>query len=73
VLSCAALKPAKNVKMLLPSSEQPVLLRGRIVWARLEPTMPGKPIRYRAGMSFTATDPTAVQSFMTRHASRSSR
>jgi len=73
VLSCASLKPAKNVKMLLPSSEQPVLCRGKIVWARLEPTVPGKPIRYRAGMTFTSTDATAVQSFITRHASRSSR
>ena len=73
VLSCSALKPAKNVKMLLPSSNQPVLCRGRIVWARLEPTMPGKPIRYRAGMTFTGADQAAVQTFMTRHASRPSR
>jgi hypothetical protein len=73
VLSCSALKPAKNVKMLLPSSDQPVLCRGRIVWARLEPTMPGKPIRYRAGMTFTGADQAAVQTFMTRHASRPSR
>jgi hypothetical protein len=73
VLSCASLKPAKNVKMLLPSSEQPVLCRGKIVWARLEPTVPGKPIRYRAGMTFTSTDATAVQSFISRHGSRSSR
>ncbi len=67
VLSCSALKPAKTVKMLLPSSESPVLCRGRIVWARLEPTSPGKPIRYRAGMFFTATDQAAVQSFISRH------
>ena len=67
VLSCAALKPAKTVKMLLPSSESPVLCRGRIVWARLEPTQPGRPIRYRAGMFFTATDQAAVQTFITRH------
>jgi hypothetical protein len=73
VLSCAALKPAKNVKMLLPSSDQPVLCRCRIVWARLEPTMPGKPIRYRAGMTFTAADQAAVQTFITRHASRPAR
>ncbi len=73
VLSCCALKPAKNVKMLLPSSDQPVLCRGRIVWARLEPTMPGKPIRYRAGMSFTGADSSALQTFMARHASRSNR
>ncbi len=73
VLSCSALKPSKNVKVLLPSSEQPVLCRGRIVWARLEPTMPGKPIRYRAGMTFTGADPAAVQSFITRHGSRPSR
>jgi methyl-accepting chemotaxis protein len=70
VLSCSALKPAKNVKMLLPSSDQPVLCRGRIVWARLEPTMPGKPIRYRAGMTFTGADQAAVQTFMSRHSSR---
>ena len=63
VLSCSSLKPDKTVKMLLPSSDSPVLCRGRIVWARLEPTMPGKPIRYRAGMFFTATDQAAVQTF----------
>ena len=73
VLSCSALKPAKTVKMLLPSSDQPVLCKGRIVWARLEPTMPGKPIRYRAGMTFTGADQSAIQTFMTRHGSRSSR
>jgi hypothetical protein len=67
VLSCASLKPEKTVKMLLPSSESPVLCRGRIVWSRLEPTSPGKPIRYRAGMFFTATDQAAVQTFMSRH------
>ena len=67
VLSCAALKPEKTVKMLLPSSESPVLCRGRIVWSRLEPTTPGKPIRYRAGLFFTATDQAAVQTFITRH------
>ena len=70
VLSCASLKPAKTVKMLLPSSDSPVLCRGRIVWARLEPTTPGKPIRYRAGMFFTATDQAAVQTFITRHGAR---
>ena len=67
VLSCSALKPTKTVKMLLPSSDSPVLCRGRIVWARLEPTMPGRPIRYRAGMFFTATDQAAVQTFISRH------
>ena len=71
VLSCSSLKPAKTVKMLLPSSEMPVLCRGKIVWARLEPTTPGKPIRYRAGMFFTATDQAAVQTFITRHGARS--
>jgi hypothetical protein len=72
VLSCAALKPAKTVKMLLPSSDAPVLCRGRIVWARLEPTIPGRPIRYRAGMFFTATDQSAVQTFIARHGARTS-
>jgi len=73
VLSCSALKPAKTVKMLLPSSDSPVLCRGRIVWARLEPTTPGKPIRYRAGMFFTATDQAAVQTFMSRHSAQAAR
>jgi chromosome segregation ATPase len=67
VLSCSALKPAKNIKLLLPSAGEPVLCRGRVVWARIEPPMPGKPIRYRAGVSFTSTDAAAVQSFMARH------
>ena len=70
VLSCSALKPDKTVKMLLPSHDTPVLCRARIVWARLEPTKPGKPIRYRAGMFFTATDQAAVQTFMARHGQR---
>ena len=70
VLSCSSLKPARTVKMLLPSSESPVLCRGRIIWARLEPTSPGKPIRYRAGMFFTTTDQAAVQTFITRHGAR---
>src|SRR5256885_483335 len=73
VLSCSSLKPTRTVKMLLPSTESPVLCRGRIVWARLEPTTPGKPIRYRAGMVFTATDQAAVQTFISRHGSQGAR
>jgi hypothetical protein len=68
VLSQMALKPARAVRMLLPSMESPVLCRGKIAWARLEPAFKGKSFRYRAGLFFTATDEAAVQAFITRHA-----
>ncbi len=68
VLSQTALKPARAVRMLLPSADQPVLCRGKIAWARLEPASKGKSFRYRAGLFFTATDEAAVQAFMIRHA-----
>ena len=71
VLSQTALKPARAVRMLLPSVESPVLCRAKIAWARLEPASKGKSFRYRAGLFFTATDEAAVQAFMIRHANGS--
>jgi hypothetical protein len=68
VLSQTALKPARAVRMILPSMETPVLCRGKIAWARLEPASKGKPFRYRAGLFFTGPDEAAIQAFMTRHA-----
>ena len=73
VLSQTALKPARMIKMLLPSAESPVLCKGKIVWARLEPPSPGKTYRYRAGVFFTAIDASALQTFMTRHGGGSAR
>jgi chromosome segregation ATPase len=68
LLSGTALKPNKQVKLLLPSSEAIILCKGKIVWARFEPPSPGKPVRYRAGMVFSQADVGALQIFINRHA-----
>ena len=69
LLSAIALRPNRSVTLLLPSTDRPVLCKGRIVWARFEPASGrNQSLRYRAGVKFAAADEEAVQGFMTRHA-----
>jgi hypothetical protein len=68
VLSPTALKPNQVVKIQLSSDlAAPVTCTGRIVWTRLEPAGPGRPLSYRAGVRFTAADEQAIESFAALH------
>jgi hypothetical protein len=42
-------------------------LRGKIMWARLEPPSAGRAFCYRAGVFFTSVDEAAVQAFIAHH------
>jgi hypothetical protein len=64
LLSPTALKPNRAVKLTLPVDGNPVLCKGKIVWARLEPASKSRPLAYRAGVCFTTADEAAVEAFL---------
>ena len=39
------------------------------MWVRIEPPSGGQPLRYRAGVAFTAVDDRALEMFLIRYAS----
>ena len=64
ILSPTALKPNRIVKLLIPFDRNPILCKGKIVWARLEPPSAGRPLKYRGGIFFTAVDELGVEAFL---------
>jgi hypothetical protein len=66
ILSPTALKPNRVVKLLLPFDRSPILCKGKIVWARLEPPSAGLPLRYRGGIFFTAADELSIEAFLAK-------
>ena len=65
ILSPTALKPNRLVKLLLPFDEGQILCKGKIVWARLEPSSASQSLRYRGGVFFsTAVEDSAVDAFI---------
>jgi len=70
VISPTTLKPNRVVKIQLPGADGSITCRGKIVWARLEPSDSRPSLRYRAGVCFTTADETAVVAFMASHAGR---
>jgi len=64
LLSPTALKPNRPVKLTLPVNGNPVLCKGKVVWARLEPASKSRPLAYRAGVCFTTADEAAVEAFL---------
>jgi chromosome segregation ATPase len=67
VISHAAMKPNRMVRLQLPGDGTPITCKGRIVWARLE-AGPTSVLHYRAGLVFTAVDEQAVETFLAQHA-----
>jgi hypothetical protein len=51
----------------LESDEIPVSCEGKIMWTRPEPPLEGRPLTYRAGISFTTADEAAVEAFIIRY------
>jgi hypothetical protein len=66
VLCPAAMKPNRMVKLTLPLGDKTVSCKGKVMWARLEPSKGGQ-LWYRAGMSFTTVDEKGVEAFLKRH------
>jgi hypothetical protein len=64
VISPTVLKPNRVVKVRLEKGS--VACKGKVVWARLEPSASGS-LSYRAGVVFTSVDESAVESFMAEH------
>jgi hypothetical protein len=56
------------VTLSLQSDATPLSCQGRIVWAWLEPHSKGRPLRYRAGILFTAVDEAAIEAYIAKHA-----
>jgi hypothetical protein len=67
VISQAALKPNRQVRLQLPADDAPITCKGKVVWARLEAGSAAG-LRYRAGVFFTGADERAVEAFVARHA-----
>jgi hypothetical protein len=70
VISQTTLKPNRVVKIQLPGENGTVTCRGKIVWARVEPSDTRPSLRYRAGVCFTTVDETAVVAFMAANPGR---
>jgi chromosome segregation ATPase len=62
----SALKPNQIVKVQIPSTPQ-ISCAGKVVWTRLEPPADGGLMGYRAGISFTKADATAIEHFLAQH------
>jgi hypothetical protein len=58
------------VKVSLPDTKTAIACTGKVVWARLEPARAGRPLGYRAGLSFTKRDEAAIEAFMVRHGAK---
>jgi len=67
LLSHAALKPNRMVRVQLPGEDNPIICKGKVVWARLE-AGPTSGLRYRAGVFFTGVEERAVEKFLAQHA-----
>ena len=65
VVTAAAMKPNRLVKVLIPSGETTIACKGKVAWARLEPSK-GQML-YRAGIAFTNVDKAALEAFLNLH------
>ena len=66
VILPTVLKPNQRVQMMLSDDAGVVRFSGTVVWAAFEIPAKGDP-RYRVGIEFIDADPSAVESFCTRH------
>jgi hypothetical protein len=68
VISPTVLRPNQRVRMTLVDDYSQVRLDAAIAWSAFElPSL--LPPHYRAGVEFSAADPTALRAFCSRHAS----
>ena len=66
LVSQAALKPNRMVRVQLPAGDNPITCKGKIVWARLEAGSTTG-LRYRAGVFFTGVDERAIEKFLAEY------
>jgi hypothetical protein len=64
VVSPTSLKPNRVVTLQLPSDAGQIECRGKIVWARLDPSFAAGSLWYRAGVCFTGVDVPALEAFL---------
>lgn len=62
ILASASMKPNRLVRLTLPSGDQTMVCKAKIMWSRLEPR--AGQMWYRAGLSFTAVDQIALETFI---------
>lgn len=68
VLASIAMKPNRLVKVALPVGDKTLSLKGKIVWARIEPAQKGGALKYRAGVFFNNPDVNGLEAFLTANA-----
>lgn len=67
IVAQTTLKPNHVVKVQLPAEKKSIACTGKVMWARLEPAAPGRPLCYRAGVRFTKVDEAAIEAFLSLH------
>jgi hypothetical protein len=67
MLSAKALEQGREAQLTLMSDEIPLKAKARVMWTRLDPNSQGRPMRYRAGLLFTAVDAAGVEAFIIRY------
>ncbi len=65
VLTAAAMKPNRLIKVTLPMGDSFIACKAKVMWSRLEPR--SGQLWYRAGVSFTSADQLALGSFLDQH------
>jgi hypothetical protein len=68
VLASIAMKPNRLVKVSLPVGDKTLSLKGKIVWARIEPAQKGGALKYRAGVIFNNPDVNGLEAFLAQNA-----
>jgi chromosome segregation ATPase len=67
VQSATALEQGREAQLTLLSDEIPLKAKAKVMWTRLDPNSQGRPLRYRAGLLFTAVDAAGVEAFIIRY------
>jgi chromosome segregation ATPase len=67
VVSAKPLEQGREAQLTLMSDEIPLKARAKVIWSRLDPNSQGQPMRYRAGLLFTAVDAASVEAFIIRY------
>ena len=67
VVSAKPLEQGRESALTLMSDEIPLKAKAKVMWSRLDPNSQGQPMRYRAGLLFTAVDAARVEAFIIRY------
>jgi hypothetical protein len=70
ILAPAALKPNRVMKLTIPHKNRVITCKGKIMWSKLETAIKtGGQLWYRGGLQFSASDPGAIEAFLSSFSS----